>query len=351
MPQYKIVNLACSYFALLVVIATHSLSSSSANAISLSKSSSARTLLSISQVDSLDLLKQHNHQFFVKLSNNQLNNLIHKPNQENYSLIADLDLAEVKENAKESPGKLLKFVSLSFFVLVFVPLGIFYPLFLFYRKLLIKPDEFNYPLKEHYQSDLNEVLSPSETGIPAETNTNEATVSKLQIAFSPIASHLRHELGQLSSGDEFKNIVELMRQTVGVLIAQAGWTHVNYSSVTLPFEEIEVEFDLVSYRERSKFTSKKLNLISRNSETNSHQKTNENYRYVVITLILCTTHKQPLFNKILTKEQLVNELIELSKMRKDHLLNFELLWNPQEESKYISNEQLLTEYSEMIRLL
>lgn len=326
------------------------MSSSSANAISFSKSSSARTLLSISQVDSLDLLTQH-HLPSIKLSSKQLNNLIYKSNRENYSLIANLDVVKVEKEAKESPGKLLKFISLSFFILFFVPLGIFYPLFLFYRKLLIKPDESDYLLKEHYQSNLNEVLPPLETGFPAETNTNEATVSKLQIAFSPTASHLRRELGQLTSGDGFKDIVELMRQTVSVLIAQDCWTHVNYSSVTLPLEELKVEFDLISYRERSKFTSKKLNLISRNSEANSPQKSNKNYSYVIITLILCTTHKQPLFNKILTKEQLLDELGKLKEMRKDFLINFELLWNPQEENKYISNDQLLTEYGEMIRLL
>ncbi|MGL5074232.1 MAG: DUF1517 domain-containing protein [Waterburya sp.] len=42
--------------------------------------------------------------------------------------------------------------------------------------------------------------------------------------------------------------------------------------------------------------------------------------------------------------------MKLSKMEQDSVIKFELLWNPQQENVYISNEQLLIEYADMTRL-
>ncbi len=355
MAKYKNTNLACFYLALFATISPHNLSSISAQAASPDETLSPKRFLSLARVSQQDLLEQQYDQQVTPKPLDRSQNSTQKQNLEHqagYSLIADSDLAKRSDsNRKKLQDKLLKTISVAFFILFFIPLGIFYPLFLFYKKLLIHPEEPEYSSREDYESELTETDSKMGMNLSAKKETNNATISKLQIAFSPTASDLRYKLGKLGSGEEFQDIVELMRQTATVLIAQNCWTHVNYSSTTLPLEEIKVQFDLVSYQERSKFTNDKLGLISRNSEVERSYSINKNYSYVVVTLILCTTHDQPLFNKIFTKDQLVDELLMLSKMRKDYLIKFELLWNPQEENKYISNDQLLTEYGEMIRLL
>ena len=341
--KYKIINIAFFNLALLTTISPSSLTFTSTKAVSVNEVFLSAKVLSKAEINHSNLLGQQSKPQPLHKSQNSAN----------YYLVADSDLAENDNDAEESSNKLLRFFSLTFFILFFVPLGIFYPLFLFYRKLLIHPDEPNYSFRQDYELKLTDKSSLIELGFEAkekgDQDTNKATVSKLQIAFSPTASDLRLKLGQLASNNELHDIVELMRRTATVLITQDCWTHVNYASITLPLEEIKVEFDLVSYRERSKFTSKNLSLIDRNSEVAPSQSSN-NYSYVVVTLILCTNHKEPLFDKIVTKKQLVGELLKLSKMRKDYLIKFELLWNPQEENKYIGNDQLLTEYSEMIRL-
>ena len=195
------------------------------------------------------------------------------------------------------------------------------------------------------------VISSFET--PAKTES--ATVSKLQIAFSPQALKLRQKLSQISysvDSNQEQDIVDLLCKTVLALVSHQNWTHVNHSWMTLGLDEAKAEFNLISQTERKKCLTRELSLVNHNYSANSDSSApKDDYRYVVVTLILWTTHNFPLFTKKHTEEQLIEELAKLSKIRREFLLKFELLWNPQQESIYLNNEQLLTEYSDLNRLL
>jgi len=263
--------------------------------------------------------------------------------------------AKDSEQEKSASG-FMRQLSLLFLLLFFVPLGIFYPLFLFYRMLLIKPDESEDILNSDRQEEFPEAIDPVEPVPPTTVDLNQtdkATVSKLQIAFSPPASQLREELSRVGGVTHLNadyDLVDLMHQTVAVLIEQGHWTHISYGSIALPLEKVESEFDFISHQERNKFADKTPSLINYNRNVSSSTGYQEGYSYVVVTLILCTSHTAPLFQSINTKQQLVEELTKLSRMKKDSVLKFELLWNPQQDDVYISNEQLLIEYSDMTRL-
>ncbi|MFM2314023.1 MAG: hypothetical protein RLZZ04_3299 [Cyanobacteriota bacterium] len=287
----------------------------------------------------------------------------HETNKHETNVLLADNTAEVNdpdsttESAPQtSSASLMRLLSLSFLLLFFVPLGIFYPLFLFYRRLLIKPDESDEAddiLNSDRHEDLSEVLNSENPVLRPETDFNKATVSKLQIAFSPPASQLRQELNRVSGTAHLNlddDLVDLMHKTVEVLIEQEHWTHVSYDSIALPLEKVEPEFDFISHQERNKFTHKAPSLLKYNRNINGNSGYQESYSYVVVTLILCTSHKTPLFQSIHTKQQLVEELMKLSKMEQDSVIRFELLWNPQKEDVYISNEQLLIEYADMTRL-
>jgi hypothetical protein len=272
-------------------------------------------------------------------------------------LLADNSDNPASDSDQEEPSAdLMRLLPLLFLLLFFVPLGIFYPLFLFYRMLLVKPDESEDLLSRDRPEEFPEAIDPVEPVPPTTADINQAdkaTVSKLQIAFSPPASQLRQELSQVGASTHLNadyDLVDLMHQTVAVLIEQEHWTHISYNSIALPPEKVEAEFDFISHQERNKFTDKTPSLINYNRNVSSSSGYQEGYSYVVVTLILCTSHTAPLFRSINTKQQLVKELTKLSRMEKDSVLKFELLWNPQQEDVYISNEQLLIEYSDMTRL-
>jgi hypothetical protein len=369
--QFKILNFANFSFFNITLLATLAYGVGS---------SRSEAILPPDLLDSqLPLLEQgstqsNNHSDLVALS------VPKKPETEEFEsnlLLADNTDNTINTNDPNSPSesaprtnsaRLMRLLSLSFLLLFFVPLGIFYPLFLFYRFLLIKPDETDetddilYGDREANRgafpegngtADFSEVLSSENSVLRPENDFDKATVSKLQIAFSPPASQLRHELNRASETTHLNpddDLVDLMHKTAAVLIEQEHWTHVSYDSIALPLEKVEPEFDYISHQERNKFTHKAPSLLNYNRNVTGDSGYQENYSYVVVTLILCTSHTTPLFQEIHTKQQLVEELKKLSKLESDSVIKFELLWNPQQENVYISNEQLLIEYADMTRL-
>ena len=269
------------------------------------------------------------------------------------------DRSSVITDENESKLRLARLISLTFFLLFFVPFGIFYPLFLFYRMLLIKPDESKNVDGVNGILALDEV-EPSTTtnsaklALPSERKLNKATVSKLQIAFSPTASQLREQLSKIGSDTNVNieyDLVDLMHQTVAVLIDLNHWTHVSYDSTTLPLDKIRAQFDSISQQERKKIANQQANISYYNRNNINHEGHERKYSYVVVTLILCTSHATPLFQRIDTKKQLLEELVQLSKMQEHSLIRFELLWNPQQQKEYITNDRLLIDYGDMTRLL
>lgn len=355
MSQYRIINLSLFGVALWFASIFPSLSSSSAEIVLTREQKFLQTLSSnqnLLREERISLISQKNQ------SEQILSETIIKSPQQSKAdsnlLIAGANATGREINGGESRLELTKRVSLSIFLLFFIPFGIFYPLFLFYRRLLnfeskkqVDPPEPNYKAKS---------AEPQASVIfdfPVKEDATIATVSKLQIAFSPQARRLRQKLEQITSNEDLnmgQDIVDLMCKTVLALVSQQDWTHVNFSSVSFPLAKIKEEFDLISQTERNKFLNEELSIV------NSKQQLRDNYdhdayRYVVVTLVFSTTHDAPLFSKINTEEQLIEELGKLGKMKQDALIEFELLWNPQQKNKYLTNDQLLMKYSDMIRLL
>ena len=266
------------------------------------------------------------------------------------------DASDNNEEVANSRTRKIKIVLLSFFLLLFVSFGIFYPFLLFYKWLLgVKKNEV-VQLEPDYEPSLTKTyFNPESQYFEQENDNYQATVSKLQIAFSSQAHELQHKLSQTILNLEIntdRGRIELMRQTISVLIKQPYWTHVSHNSASLPLSDVQTAFDAIFDTEHSKLMREERNLSNDNTQIEkSHDSSHNNsYKYTVVTLILCTSHKNPLFKTIHTKEQLIEQLVELSKMQEDDLIKFELLWNPQTANKYINNNQLLREYSDMLRL-
>ncbi|MEO0014549.1 MAG: hypothetical protein RLZZ535_2938 [Cyanobacteriota bacterium] len=347
MSQARIFNLTNLRFFSAVLLATtaYSLNPTIIEVESASDTFTEQLLVSNNTLTYQDLKHSQNGQ-----KNLVVASFLKQQGEANLLLADNTDLAATRADVKESPTRLIRLISLSFFFLFFVPLGIFYPLFLFYKMLLTKPNDL---LNSDRQAGFTEPVDSIDSVLQAEQDVNQATVSKLQIAFSPPARELRAELSRVTSMTDLHqfDLVDLMHQTVDVLIDQGHWTHASYGSITLPLAKVKSEFNFISVQERTKFTSKTPSLANYNRNISNSNGNQESYSYVVVTLILCTSHTAPLFKKINTKEQLVNELTQLGKMEKDSVIKFELLWNPQSEGVYLSNDQLLTEYADMTRLL
>ena len=243
--------------------------------------------------------------------------------------------------------KILRKISLSLFLLLFVPFGIFYPFFLFYKKLLNVDGDHDLAIEPETLDD--NLVSVPITALSSEslkhknsTNDIHAVVSQLQIAFAVKDDSLRQKLAELCSTVDSRTdqgIAELMRKTISLLIVnEEDWTHVSDSSESFPIDRIKTEFEAINVREQNKMIGEKLSVVGREGNTvKPANPSNKNSAcHMVVTLVLCTSHAKPLFTEIRTKNKLLEELSELSKMRQDDLIKFDLLWNPQSEELYLS---------------
>lgn len=275
----------------------------------------------------------------------------------------DLDGFEGFSNsAGSSKIKTVRTVSFYLFLLLFVPFGIFYPFFLFYKKLLNTDRQQDSLTEDSTNSTDNTesklpIKSFSAESLKLEKSTNDiqAVVSKLQIAFAVQDDSLRQKLEELCSSVDSRTdqgIAELMRKTISLLINEDESTHACYSSESLPIDRIKTEFEAICTKEQSKFVTKKLSAVGGDGQEPTSQTSSNvgSARYMVVTLVLCTSHVEPLFTDINTRNQLLEELSELGKMRQDDLIKFDLLWNPQSKGQYLSNNELLMKYIDMMRL-
>ena len=202
-------------------------------------------------------------------------------------------------------------------------------------------------------------LNPKEQShkkIIIERDNDLVTISMLQIALSSEAANLQQDLSELSltvDTDTDEGLVELMREAALTLLRnEYAWTHVSSSSNSLNINQAEEAFNKFSFAERSKFSSETLNNVDGKVKTRqfSDSSSDSSAGYIVVTLILGTADDRPLFTRINTEENLKEALLQLSTMRDDYLIKLELLWTPQTANEYLTDEELLMEYTNIMLL-
>ena len=189
-----------------------------------------------------------------------------------------------------------------------------------------------------------------------ERDNNIVTISKLQVALSAEAKDVQKQLSELSLSIDTntdKGLVELLRESVLVLLRNSDyWSHVLSSSESLHIDKAESAFQNLSVTERSKFNTETLSNFEGKIRQREAIQSDENdiAAYILVTLILGTADDKPLFGKIHSQEELQSVLENLASMRDDYLMKFELLWSPQTEEDSLTHDELITEYTDLIKL-
>jgi len=195
------------------------------------------------------------------------------------------------------------------------------------------------------------------SSVPKELANDIVTVSKLQVALLGNAKEVQSEISELIRNADLSSSEGLAEQlqeaTLVLLRNSASWTHVCASSQKVKGrEKAEIIFQEFSVSERSKFSSETLSNV--NGQIREREAVSPEYDetadYIVVTLLVGTEDDKPLFAEVNTFAELESALKRIAATPPDYLLTFELLLSPQEESDYLSYDELLTEYQEM-RLL
>ncbi len=185
------------------------------------------------------------------------------------------------------------------------------------------------------------------------------TISKLQVALLADAKQVQIELSELSldtDTNSHEEIMNLLQESCLVLLRNADyWSHAQANSFSLHLNKAESNFKQLSIKERSKFSSETLTNVNGKAKVKEAIATEDveakQAAYIVVTLLVGTTHDRALFKKILTTEALKSALEKLASIEPQNLIKFELLWTPQSENDSLSYEEFLTEYQTMIQLV
>ena len=204
---------------------------------------------------------------------------------------------------------------------------------------------------------LKNVFSKGKTDkIAQERDNDRVTVSKLQVVLLA-ADSLQQDLSTLSTNTDTNTdsgLVSLMQETALILLRnKTAWTYVRFKSDSLNIDRAESVFNRFSITERSKFSGETLTNMNGSLQIQEIKKSSsdELAQYVVVTMLLGTADDKSLFNKINTETELEEQLLQFASMRDDYLFKFELLWTPQKSGEYLTDEELLLEYSNLIPLI
>jgi len=191
-----------------------------------------------------------------------------------------------------------------------------------------------------------------------ELENDIVTVSKLQVALKSSANSLQSELSQLTleaDTEITEGLKKLLEDAVVALLRNVeSWTHVFGSSETISNREAaETVFNRLSIEERSKFSAETLTNVDgkiRQRELIQPEQNQEGAAYIVVTLLIGTADDRPLFASIEAAEEMQETLKQVAAMPLDYLMVFELLWSPQVVTDTLTQEELTTEYEELVEI-
>jgi uncharacterized membrane protein len=190
----------------------------------------------------------------------------------------------------------------------------------------------------------------------AEMN-DKVTFSQIQVGFyatdCPIQKQLTEIVETLKNDDSRERLEQLQAVTLSILRLPQFWSHVKSGSETFQKRSLaQAAFNSQSMVERRKYDQESL------TRREGHEKVtklaplvatleDQPAAYVVVSLLVGSTHDGPLFEPIHSSESLRSALEKLSGMTQQELLQFELIWTPQDPSESLGSEDLLVDFPDL----
>uniref|UniRef100_A0A832M3I7 DUF1517 domain-containing protein n=1 Tax=Oscillatoriales cyanobacterium SpSt-402 TaxID=2282168 RepID=A0A832M3I7_9CYAN len=181
------------------------------------------------------------------------------------------------------------------------------------------------------------------------------TVSVLQVALRAEARRLHmllNEAGENADTTTPEGLFALLQQVSTLLLDYSRyWTHVLAQSQTVNgIEDAENLYSQLLQREQSKFSAETRTNGAIAKQQTSTANSYEKPTYTVVTLLLGTADDQPLFGEIYSASVLRDSLDDIRMMQSRYMLVFEILWSPQDIHDSLNEEDLATNYSDLVAI-
>ncbi len=204
-------------------------------------------------------------------------------------------------------------------------------------------------------SRMNRSLNPSSG---SEISNTIFTVTKIQVALVAQARQLQADLAEISMGvdtDTPEGLLQLLQEsTLALLRYPEYWTHVSAQSQTAKSTSAAEQLvNSISIAERSKLSSETLVNVGGRTQRGTLKPVDTDEgpsAYIVVTFLVGTAHDKPLFEKIATEAELKTALEKLAGLPSDYLMTLELIWSPQDPNDSLTDDELLTEYSDLLQI-
>jgi uncharacterized membrane protein len=196
------------------------------------------------------------------------------------------------------------------------------------------------------------------SGSASEVDNNIFTVSKVQIALYAQARELQSELTELSLAvdtDSSEGLLRLLQESALAMLRNTEyWTHISANSkVARDALEAEHMVNKLSIEQRRQLSTETLVNVGGSKQRSAIKASSLEEgpaAYIVVTFLVGTAHDKPLFDKIQSMEELKSALETLASLPAEYLMTFELIWSPQDASDSLTDEELLTEYSDLVQI-
>ena len=195
--------------------------------------------------------------------------------------------------------------------------------------------------------------------MPRDLRNDIVTVTKIQIALLASAREIQAQLTQLSAEADLaspEGMYEFLQEAVLALLRSPEyWSHVLAFSQTVQNRQAARRlFEQISIAERSKYDTETFSNIEGRIRQRSNDLDPEAVdpaAYIVVTLLVGTEDDKPLLEETLRSEDdLKAALNKIAGIPPDYLTIFELLWIPQDEADSLTYDDLISHYTEMVRL-
>jgi uncharacterized membrane protein len=200
-------------------------------------------------------------------------------------------------------------------------------------------------------------MQKAKTGSKLAEMNDKVTFSQIQVGLyatdCPIQKQLTEIVETLKNDDSRERLEQLQAVTLSILRLPQFWSHVKSGSETFQKRSLaQAAFNSQSMVERRKYDQESL------TRREGHEKVtklaplvatleDQPAAYVVVSLLVGSTHDGPLFEPIHSAESLRSALEKLSGMTQQELLQFELIWTPQDPSESLGSEDLLVDFPDL----
>jgi uncharacterized membrane protein len=189
-------------------------------------------------------------------------------------------------------------------------------------------------------------------------DSDKLDVFRLQVALLASAKQLQRDLNRIATAADTDTPAGLARlnqeATLALLRNPEFWAYAKSNQLNLPRLQAESQFNQLALAERTKYTDETLTKIGDGKQaivkSFAADNPDEVAEYIVVTLLVATESGVARLSEVRNAEELRQALATIGSFSGEQIVALEVIWTPQAENDTLTSEELLTQYSDLVRL-